>query len=350
MFIFIRTFKKTISLAQSFFIFLFIGIGFGACSGDGINNKETDATIGSQEEDNLKINILRYEKALFSIDKANVKAELIRLRPAYCVFLDGDLNNELNIINIKNFISDKRLTSIYAKTTEVYPDLTILETQLSEGFSNFHQVYPKHKIPKIYTYVSDLYFEQPVVDGDTVIIIALDMFLGKDFELYPMVGLAAYQTERCIPERIAPEVFEEIAKVKIKSDNSNMTLLNKIIRQGKLLYFVDCMLPDINDAHIIGYTEEQLKWCRDNEAEIWNFIMSQKLLYQTDPAIVSKLYNDGPFTAMLPKESPGKLGVWVGWQIVKSFMDKNNDISLDSLMHITDAQQLFMKAKYRPDK
>src|SRR3989339_77788 len=71
------------------------------------------------------------------------KAGLEKLRPQYRVFLDGDLNNELNIISIRNFINEKRLQAIYAKTIEVYPNFFFYEHGDRRDFLS----YPHDSLP-----------------------------------------------------------------------------------------------------------------------------------------------------------------------------------------------------------
>jgi hypothetical protein len=58
--------------------------------------------------------------------------------------------------------------------------------------------------------------------------------------------------------------------------------------------------------------------------------------------------NEAPFTAPVSQDSPGRVGTWVGWQIVKSYMDKNKNVSLQQLVSENNYQQLLEKSDYRP--
>jgi hypothetical protein len=40
--------------------------------------------------------------------------------------------------------------------------------------------------------------------------------------------------------------------------------------------------------------------------------------------------------------------MWAGWQIVKSCMKNNKDVTLQQLMGDQDAQKILNKSKYRP--
>jgi uncharacterized protein YjaZ len=46
-------------------------------------------------------------------------------------------------------------------------------------------------------------------------------------------------------------------------------------------------------------------------------------------------------------ESPGNIGVYVGYQIVKKYMEKNTNISPTQLMAL-DAKKIYNEAKYKP--
>ncbi|MEZ5023093.1 MAG: hypothetical protein R2728_07510 [Chitinophagales bacterium] len=56
---------------------------------------------------------------------------------------------------------------------------------------------------------------------------------------------------------------------------------------------------------------------------------------------------EGPTTMGLP-ESPSKIGIWLGWQIVNEYMGRNKGTSLDELLQMNDSQELLRKSKYKP--
>jgi uncharacterized protein YjaZ len=47
-------------------------------------------------------------------------------------------------------------------------------------------------------------------------------------------------------------------------------------------------------------------------------------------------------------KSPGRVGQYIGWQIVRSFM-KKNEVSLQKLIHL-DEEEIFKKSGYKPKK
>ena len=99
------------------------------------------------------------------------------------------------------------------------------------------------------------------------------------------------------------------------------------------------------------YTEEQLKWAQENEAYIWMYIIEKELLYSTDPELNNRFINPAPFSKFyleIDNESPGRIGQFIGWQIVRAYM-QNNPVPLHEML-LKDAKSLFEESKFKPDK
>ena len=124
-----------------------------------------------------------------------------------------------------------------------------------------------------------------------------------------------------------------------------------MLYEGKLLYLKDLTLPTYKDEDKIGYTKEQLDWAATNEADIWKFFIEGNILYSTDNKLASRFINPAPFSKFyleIDNESPGRIGSYLGWQIVRSFM-KNNNIPLEDMLQM-DAAKIFNMSKYKPKK
>lgn len=316
-----------------------------SCGGDGNSKLHVDVS-----KINIKdIKVKRYGKDLFAVDPDNIKQGLDALSVEYYFFLGGNLDDTLNLIQIKSYITDPYLIEIYSASINKYPELQELNESLTAAFRHLKYYFPEQQIPTVYTYISGLEYEHPVRLIDTVMIIALDMYLGKDAKFYKQIGLPLYKTNYLTGDYITPDCMKEIAKDKVSFDVSNKTLLEQIIYNGKLLYIIDAMVPYLPDEKKIKYTIDQLKWCQLNEANVWSFFIDQQLLYSKDLTEISKFLNDGPFTTGLSKESPPRTGHWIGWQIVRAYMN-NNDLSLTDLIHQNDAQKILAESSYKPGK
>jgi hypothetical protein len=304
---------------------------------------------GTESGRAVEVKILPYGLDLFALDPFNLEPGLDSLKKRYSFFLGNELDAQ-KIMQIRDFITDPLNRELAEKCAERYYDITFLEKGLEDLFSRCRTNLPGFKDPAVYTYVSGLLYEMPVQYPDSALVIGLDMFLGKDFEPYRAVGLPAYMTRRMEKENILPECARQIAMSRLPAEGTPKSLLDYMILEGKILYAMDRLLPSTADSLKIGYTSDQIDWCLNNEKNIWRMMIDQELLYSPDPKTVYRFIQDGPFTAGMPEGAPAMLGKWVGWQIVRSYMQKNEGINITDLFNATDSQIILSQSGYKPRK
>jgi hypothetical protein len=150
------------------------------------------------------------------------------------------------------------------------------------------------------------------------------------------------------PEKIVADAMYAWAVTEWpKADNAN-SLLSQMIHEGKMMYFLDAMLPQMHDSLKIGYTKKQLDFCRKDEASMWTFLAEHKLLFTTDRMSIKRYIDDGPYTSSFTEKSPARTGVWIGWQIIRSFMAKHPEKKLPDLMSNNDFQGILNQSGYQP--
>ena len=233
----------------------------------------------------------------------------------------------------------------------VFPNTDKEDAELTDAFRHIKYYFPKKNLPKVYAYFSG--FQAKEMIGNDYFGIGLDLFLGGDSRFYPALteNFPHYMSRNFNPQNITPRVIEGIAREDMfPESDSSKSLLSKMIYNGKIMYFMDDILPDVPDTTKIGYTGVQLKWCQDFQSKIWAYFLDENLLYESDYPKIQKYLAEAPFTPGLGEksESAPKLAIWVGWQIVRQYMDKHPDVSLPTLMANTDAQKILNDAKYRP--
>jgi hypothetical protein len=184
-----------------------------------------------------------------------------------------------------------------------------------------------------------------------VIGIGLDRYLGADCKYYTMLEIYKYMAVKMTPDNIVPDCIYgfgasewDFATLKYPSDN----VLAEIIHNGKLKYFEKCMLPESPDDLIFGFTKDQLKFCKNNESTMWQYLVEHDMLFNTEQFTIRKLTGEAPFTSYFTKESPGKAADWIGFRIVESYMMKNQGVKLSDLMTNIDVQGILEKSKYSP--
>lgn len=328
-------FKITVLLLPLLFLF--------ACE-----NNSNKFIIPNSKLPATNIKIKRYGKALFEIDTANFAKGLKKIKNDFPLFLAADLNDSNNVNQIYEFVSDTSLINLYNKSAEVYPNDEFLNNELNSFFKYIKYYFPNKKLPKVYSYISGLHYESPVWWQDTTCIIAIDLYLGGDFIPYFSLGLPQYKVKRFVPQSISVDLAKEFYNQNLIVKTPQKTLLDRMVAAGKILYFLDMVLPEKADSLKIGYTTQQLKWAEQNEENIWAFLIENDLLFSTNYQAQSKLLIDGPFTTGFSKKSPSRIGVWLGWEIVKEYMNNNENISFEQLLKEKDSQKILKLSAYKP--
>ncbi|WP_406825161.1 gliding motility lipoprotein GldB [Pedobacter sp. KACC 23697] len=332
---------------QIYLIFLF-AITFISCSH---SNRPDVSNI------QVDIKIERFDQELFNGKNKDVVNVDKQLALKYGVFYDDFIHRILdskysNIESLANLYHDQAYTDLSKEVDSVFPNLNVQEEGLNETFKYIKYYYPKAKIPKFISFASGFAYQMPV--GDNYLGIGLDMFLGKDSKFYRAIvqSVPLYLSRRFTPEYIVPRVAETYAHEELFAEpDDNRTLLSKMIFQGKILYFLDQVLPEnVGDSTKIGYTQQQLDWAQNFEGDIWAYFLENNYLYETDYQKIQVFLSEGPFTPGLGenRDSAPKLGVWMGWQIVKKYMKTHPDITLQELMADNDAQKILNQSKYKP--
>lgn len=327
-----------------FIIFLLLaGIVFGC----GRNSKEKlDIDIRGLSPE--KVAIKQYGKALFEADTSKLKEELFRLQPEFMHFLDADLEDNENILQILDFVSDTQLIKLYKKSNEVFGDMQAVNEQLTHAFRRFQYHFPKFRLPEVYTYISGVHYEMPVMLADGIAVVAIDCYLGADYTFYRQLGIPQYQIIRMTSQHMLNDLFKVVYQVMLDPSPAARTVMDEMVSAGKRLYFQQAMQPRLADHLLIGFTPEQWDWVERHEAELWAHLIGEELLFSTDFNSFKRLFGDGPFSGDFSREAPPRLGEWVGLQIVRNYMKNNPETSLPKLIQTTDSQQILSGSRYRP--
>ncbi len=303
------------------------------------------------------IEVMRLEKDLFTIDPAEIPASVPDLREKYDGFLQlfsyvintGNVNDTSFGGFLVRFCTDKLNNDVYESVMQLYPDITAIEEDLEDAFRHYKWYFPVAKVPAVYTCITG--FNNSLIIGDSVIGIGLDRYLGRNCEYYPRLNIYRYIAARMNSWNIVPDCMYgwgasewNIASMEYQADD----VMTEMIHEGKLKYFEKCMMPEINDTVLFGFSADQMKFCRNNERQMWHYLIENDLLFSTDQFTVRKLTGEAPFTTYFTNESPGKAATWLGFRIVESYMMRNKGIDLGRLMDNTDIQGLLEAAKYDP--
>ncbi|MCP9751710.1 hypothetical protein [Ferruginibacter sp. HRS2-29] len=312
--------------------------------------------------DNVKVNLTteRFDKDLFAMDTTRMVSELDRLMAKYPTFGKTFLTQIINvdplwssdtIANyIKSFIGSYR--NIYDSSEKIFADFSKYEKEIKKGMQYVKHYFPAYKLPsKVYTYIGPLDGTGDGLNEDGFCI-GLQAHLGGDFSLYKTTWVQEtypdYMSRRFEPSYIAVNSMNRIVEDMFpEKGNDDKTMVMQMVEKGKRLYLLSKFLPATPEFKLIGYTEKQLKESYDHEASIWALFVQNNMLQTIDYNVIKNYVGEGPKTPELGEASPGNIGSFAGWQIVKKYMDKHSDTQLKDLM-MMDAEKLFQDAKYKP--
>lgn len=311
---------------------------------------------------NIKVNtaLERFDRDLDKLTPQNIPVMAPALQKKYGPFYSDFMENMLAVGSTRDtsyykslrlVLQNKDYHELKSAVDSKFSDLTAVENDLQDAFKHVRYYYPKQQLPRLITFFSGFAVQTPI--GNDYIGIGLDMFLGADSKFYPALrqSIPQYISRRFTPENIAPRVIEGFIREDMFPErDEDRSLLSKMIYNGKILYLMDSFLPEVADSIKIGYTSQQADWCQTYQAEIWAYFLQNNLLYETDYMKIQKYLAEAPFTPGLGEgsESAPKLAVWTGWQIVRKYMEKNPEVSVQQLMQEADAQKILNGSKYKP--
>lgn len=287
----------------------------------------------------VEIKVVRFDKLFFETPPQ----DLGKLKLDFPFFFPKGNDDRVWLEKMQNPL----WRELYTEVQKKYANFGAVQKELEVLFKNIKYNFPETKTPKVITVISEMDYNKKVIYTDSLVIISLELYLGKEHKFYqfPKYLEQNFEQNQILPDVVSAFSIQKIAPVNDKN------LLSQMIYFGKQLYLKDVLLPEYNDADKMGYTPEQIKWCEENESYMWRYFIENEMLYSDDQKLANRFINPAPFSKFyleIDNESPGRVGAWLGWQIVRSYV-KNNEVSVDQVLK-TNAKEIFEKSKYKPKK
>lgn len=304
----------------------------------------------------VSVSIQRFDNALMQVRPDSIREDIRGLYQQFPSFMPIFMEDVLGVYRqdtdylcdaLPAFLTDTvygfEKTNQYEQT--LFQDISDIERPLSMAFSRIHYLYPEWPIPTIYLFVSG--FQTSLCWAGEDIGIGCDMYLGSDYPYYNRV-VHRYQQRTMRKECIPADVVSAYLFAHIPYPCRQRRLLDGMLYQGRVIYLLSLCFPDLPNYEVMGYSKEQWAWCERHEQDLWNMIMDKKDLFKYDNLTLASYLNDGPFTAEISQECPARIGVWLGWRIIDSYVRHQDDVSLTGLMSEADSQLLLEQSAYRP--
>lgn len=248
---------------------------------------------------------------------------------------------------LHRFTTDPDWVSVQQAADSVLGDMEPQRQQFEAAFKRLKVLFPDSLTPRIIAFNSGYNFG--IFPTDSVLGVGVEWFIGND---HPVIGYLApeafpqFVKDRMRPEMLVPSAVKGWLLVHYTRDIRGEDVLTNLVETGKVMFLLRTLLPDTDPALQFAFSKEQLAWCEASEYSIWKEIVAKDQLYSKKLEDIGRWMNDGPFTNGLPRESPGHLGEWVGYRMVKAYMDANPDLTIPQLL-ATDDPRVILKT-YKP--
>ncbi len=334
-----------------FIVLFFVAAGIFSC-------RNSDNT---PDVESVKVEMVtqRFEKDFFTLDTTQLIPNLDKLIARYPSFGENFFTTILNTdpkwpadttaAYIQSFMSAYR--NVYDSSQKMFSDFSPYEKQVKKSLQYLQYYFPKYPAPKkIITYIGPLDGYGDILDTDAFIV-GLHHHLGSDFSMYKTEMVRTiypdYISARFTPDYIAINCMKNVVQDMYPEKIEDKTLVIQMVEKGKRLYLLQKLVPFAKDHQLIGYTEKQWNESLQREAVIWDLFVQNNFLQSIDNNVIKNYIGESPKTTELGEASPGNIGSFCGWQVVKKYMNSFPETSLSGLMS-TDPEIIFQKAKYKP--
>ena len=315
-------------------LFLLVVISVLSCK----NDSELEDNIARINTD---IQIERFDKLFSEVTSEN----LPNLKTAY-PFMFSEKYQDSFWIDKK---SDTLQVQLFHEVDKAFSNISDTELEIESLFNHLIYYFPQFSVPRVITVTNDVDYRNKVIVTDSIVVVALDTYLGRNHDFYG--AIPKYLRENLTKEQLVVDLAGAYAE-KHTYHPQRKTLLDEMVYYGKLLYFKQLVIPFKTEAELIGYTDDDLDWSIANESYIWRYLIERELLYSTDSKLPGRFINPAPFSKFFLEEidtnSPGRLGQYIGWQIIKAYME-NNDVNLNAML-IANTEDIFNNSKFKPRK
>lgn len=295
---------------------------------------------------------------------ADLQKHLAKLTSKYGSFMDMYSIKELEIgpfsepgarFNLCEFLSNQGYMAFYDAVDSVYANGMDGENEkVNILLSRFKHFFPDKTLPKRIIGNMSGFYSNMSVNEEEELGISLEYYIGSDTTTFNSYyrwvdGIYDYQRLNLTRDKIAPDIAMGWLMYQFPMDAlTNIRLIDELIYNGKIVFATEALLPDETEQNLMGYSKDQLDWCYANEKQMWDYIKKYNHLFSFDRLVISKYINPAPTTQYFPEDSPGKTGIWLGAQIVRSYMKNNPDVTLEQLMNDNDSQKILKESKYNP--
>lgn len=296
-----------------------------------------------------EVQIKRFEKVLFGTAANDLPKVLKEQELEYAPLISGDLNDPYFMQSIVGFATDPQMVDVYNTVMRRYPDLGWLEKGLAPAMEKARKLFPDLAVKDFYTLIlGNFDYNMRVICTDTFLAIDISQYVIDEYKSLNYYNLPMYMVEMLDSTHLLPDCMAAVGMTLLPRNYAPQSLLEYMVDNGKVQYFLAQVLPDVAPEHRIRYTNQQWNWAVENESNVWGYLLQNQLLYDSDWNRIRGFVNEGPQTPQFSNSAP-RLADFVGLQIITAYME-NNKVSMPELFANTDAQKILTQSRYKPQR
>jgi len=320
-------------------------------SGCGLNSQDP-----AKNAANFEIKIQRFDSAFFAMDTLHIKKSVTKLLEQYPGFGIDFFNK---VLMLKSTNDTHYIKAFYRLHLPIYQAaqqvnaIKIAKPDLESSFKRLHYYFPKYNLThNIILFVGPLESFGNIVTVDALAI-GLQMHLGASAKWYFDESIQTiyptYLSRRHTPEYIAVNSVQNILNDIYIPPANTQNLIQYMVEAGKLQYIINACFPNAPDSIKYGYTKDQYVNLKSQEANIWDYIIHEKLSFSSDITDIDNFMQEGESSNIFSEAIPSNVGKYIGYRIVDAWMQQKaqKGISMEAML-ATPADKIFSTSSYAP--
>ncbi len=321
---------------KTIFCFLFLASFLFSCTNDplDINPEKKDLKISFINLDSVLVNT-REEKLQIELSKMNLfPNQILDYQLGHCLGV-GQLSDSGTTFRIKQFVNEPYVSRLEAQISKKFKDLSSRKAKIREGFLFLNHHFPQGKLPKNIIFMNS-FFASNVFCSENEIGIGLERYLGpnvKEIKELPSQEFFQWIKDGMLDMYMERDVLAAWIMTHYVPEKKSNTA-EAIVNWGKIIYLTEAAFPKDEKSTILRYSKKDFDWAMKNEYAFWKYLVDEKLLFSDNEKTQSNFLKDAPFTIGLPEKGPDRLGQFLGWRMIHSYMMQYPETTLQELIKI----------------
>jgi len=240
----------------------------------------------------------------------------------------------------------------YTNVQNLFDQNKVTET-LAKISANANELLGVALPDELFYYISGIDIENPCLyfpggQDSVIVFVGLDNFLGAGYPGYN--AIPGYQRVLMEQRQLGVSYANALVEGRILQNFNDPSLLGQMVYHGKRHLAVEAVMDEVPAHEVLGYSLEEYDFLVENERQIWEVLVREKLLFSTDMMVRQRLVEPAPFSKMgtaMDAEIPGRVAQFIGYRMMRSFA-KKSELALEELLKIRDAQRILRDAQYKP--